>query len=153
MIPTFRTSSSTLLEAAVALGRGNTASTIDSDGAGSASASPEDSDDVPRNASLLESQGTVNGWSLSDTQASEGRSLEWEACRYYEVGNIREDVEKVISHPALGEEGMIFKPFFDDHAGGWNAECLGTMQYHPEPVRLRISVTVSEWLRNSFEIQ
>lgn len=108
VIPTFRTSSSTLLEAAVALGQGNTTSTIDRDGAGSVSASPENGDDVPRNASHLESQGTVNGWSLSDTQSSEGRSVEWEACRYYEVGDIREGVQTVISHPALGEEGIIF---------------------------------------------
>ncbi|CAM9341489.1 unnamed protein product, partial [Ectocarpus fasciculatus] len=117
VIPTFSTSSSTLLEAAVALGRGNATATIDSEGADSVSASPEDGDDVPRNSSHLESQGTVNGWSLSDTQSSEGRSLEWEACRYYEVGNIREGVQTAISHPALANLSKEVEVFVRHHSG------------------------------------
>ncbi|CAM9296728.1 unnamed protein product [Ectocarpus sp. 12 AP-2014] len=137
VIPTFRTSSSTLLEAAVAIGQGNTTSTMDSDGAGSAGASPKDSDDVPRNASLLESQGTVNGWSLSDTQSSEGRSLEWEACRYYEVGNIREGVETVISHPALANVSKDVEVFVRHHSGP-NAFIEGNSDTYANHIVLQI---------------
>lgn len=56
----------------------------------------------PRNASDVESKGTVNGWSISDAQSTEGSVL-WEACRYYEVGDVREGVQQVISNATLGD--------------------------------------------------
>lgn len=58
---------------------------------------------IPRNASDLESRDTVNGWSISNAQYTQG-SDEWHACRYYEVGDIEEDIRHVLSDATLGED-------------------------------------------------
>lgn len=109
MIPTFHASSSTTLEAAIALssindgdGGGGGISTSLQGYAGQLEEASLQANDVPRNASDLESKGTVNGWSVSESQSAEG-SVVWEACRYYEVGDVKEGVQQVISNSILGE--------------------------------------------------
>lgn len=122
MIPTFHASSSVTLEVAIPAGRINNGGS--GDGAGRTSLQGdshqikeegEDSLQVQvggdsRNASDLESEGTVNGWSISEAQSTEG-SLLWEPCRYYEVGNIRDGVQQVLSNDTLAGEnvGVIFE--------------------------------------------
>lgn len=60
-------------------------------------------DNFPRNASDLESRGTVSGWSVHKTQSTQSSDV-WQACRYYEVGDIQDDIWKVISNATFGEE-------------------------------------------------
>lgn len=106
MIPTFHASSHATLEVAIApsnLAHGDSPSiSIEDDARQLEEEASLQADENPVNASDVESQGTVNGWSISDTQSTEG-SVFWEPCRYYEVGNIREGVQQVISNATLGE--------------------------------------------------
>lgn len=103
MIPTFHAVTSALLEVAVALGSGDSELTTE-DAVGDADAGSDFLEyPVPRNASHLESGGTVDGWGISNAQLTKG-SIAWEACRYYEVGDIQAGVQQVIYEAALGEK-------------------------------------------------
>lgn len=108
VIPTFHASSSVLLEVAVA--QSSAYNGADAGGVldkGSARQSEEAMaaymGSFPRNASDLESRGNVNGWSISNAHSTEGSAL-WQACRYYEVGDIQDDIRQVISNATFGEE-------------------------------------------------
>lgn len=74
----------------------------------------------------LESRGTVNGWSVSSAQATQ-RSSGWQACRYYEVGDIQDDIRRVMSNASVDEElGMMTLYFYVALASDKSAhKCCG----------------------------
>lgn len=107
VMPTFHASPSATLEVAIA------PSSVYGDRESASSKSLQgnaglQSGYVPQNASDLISRGTSDGWSISDLQSTEG-SVIWEACRYYEVGDIQEGVQQIISNAFLGEGAGLIK--------------------------------------------
>lgn len=61
---------------------------------------------ISRNASELESNISDDAWGVTDTTQETGGNTVWEACRYYEVGNIEEELRNVLSNSTMcqGEE-------------------------------------------------
>ncbi|CAM9851915.1 unnamed protein product [Pylaiella littoralis] len=128
VIPTFHASSSATLEVAVApsrmryghgYGDGASGTTLQGDAHHLEEEASLQVNGDPRNASDVESKGTVNGWSISDAQSTEGSVL-WEACRYYEVGDVREGVQQVISNATL-VDGLTEVEVYLRHHSGQNA--------------------------------
>lgn len=106
VIPTFHVSSSALLEVAVA----KSAAQSSADAESAIVQAGADTANTPQNASDLESRGTVSGWSVYNASSTEQTNV-WQPCRYYEVGDVEDDVRHVISNAIFGEELRVTSCF------------------------------------------
>ncbi|CAM9906296.1 unnamed protein product, partial [Scytosiphon promiscuus] len=136
VIPTYHAVSSALIEVAVALGTGNYTSTTEDADADADAGSLSLDYDIPRNASHLELGATVDGWSISDAQSTKG-SVAWDACRYYEVGNIQAGVQEAISE-AVHANGTTHVEVYLRHHSGTTAFIEGNQDTYARSVVLQI---------------
>lgn len=82
-------------------------STLAQGGANQREEAGADMVNIPRNASDLESRGTVSGWSVRNAPFTELTDNVWQPCRYYEVGDVEDDIRHVISDATFGENWVL----------------------------------------------